>query len=264
MTSTLAFWLSLAIKLGVTASFVVLASLVAQRAGALMGAMIATLPVSAGPIYVFLALDHDAAFIAQSALGSFTVNAVTGVYALTYAVLAQRLGMILSLALALAVWFALGAGVRFIDWTIVSAAIFCAVVQAACLYLSRPYRHAPMPHSVRRWYDLPMRATMVAALVVVVVLVSPYVGPFGSGMLAVFPIVLTSIILILHPRVGARPTAAVLANTISGLVGFAIALATLHVTAVSLGVWTAFALSLAISIAWNLMVLALRRRGIQL
>ena len=30
----------------------------------------ATLPISAGPVYIFLALDHDAHFIAQSALGS--------------------------------------------------------------------------------------------------------------------------------------------------------------------------------------------------
>lgn len=121
-----------------------------------------------------------------------------------------------------------------------------------------------MPPSVRRWYDLPMRAAMVGTLVVAVVLASPYLGPFGSGMLAVFPIVLSSIVLILHPRVGGRATAAVIANTISGLVGFAFALAALHFTAVPLGVWTAFALTLAISIGWNLMVLALRQRGVSL
>jgi hypothetical protein len=264
MTPTLAFWLSLAVKMGVAATFVVLASLAAQRAGALVGAMIATLPVSAGPVYVFLALEHDAQFISDSALGSFAINAVTGLYSLTYAVLAQRRGLLVSLSAALAVWFALGALVRLIDWNIAGAAVFWAVLQVPCLLLSRPYRHAPMLPTVRRWYDLPLRAAMVGVLVVMVVVLSPYLGAFASGMLAVFPIVLTSIVLILHPRVGARATAAVIANTIFGLVGFAVALAALHLTAVPLGVWPAFALTLSISIGWNLMVLALRRRGIPL
>ena len=36
------------------------------------------LPVSAGPAYVFLALDHDPQFISQSALASLALNAATG------------------------------------------------------------------------------------------------------------------------------------------------------------------------------------------
>ena len=37
---------------------------------AVIGALIATLPISAGPSYTFLALDHDAAFIAEGALSA--------------------------------------------------------------------------------------------------------------------------------------------------------------------------------------------------
>src|SRR5690606_12595343 len=76
MTATLPFWFSLAIKMAVTASFVVAASFIAQRSGPLIGAMVATLPISAGPVYVFLALDYDAAFIAQSAVASIVINGI--------------------------------------------------------------------------------------------------------------------------------------------------------------------------------------------
>src|SRR5262245_36963415 len=41
--------------------------------------------IAAGPAYVFLALDHDVPFIATSALASLAVNAVTAIFALTYA-----------------------------------------------------------------------------------------------------------------------------------------------------------------------------------
>jgi hypothetical protein len=264
MTPSLAFWLSLLLKMAVTASFVVAASFTAQRAGALIGAMIATLPISAGPVYVFLALDHEASFIARSAIAGMVINAATAVYCLLYATLAQTRGMMFSLTVALVAWFIIGSVVGIFDWNVITAALFCALIYPPCLYLSRGYRYAPMPPSVRRWYDLPLRAGLVALVVCVVVGLSPHLGPFGSGMLAVFPVVLTSIILILHPRVGARATAAVIANTISGLVGFAIGLSVLHVTAVPLGVWTAFAITLAICMGWNLLVLAARRRGIPL
>jgi hypothetical protein len=71
MSPDLFFALTLVVKMGVTAAFVVIASMVAERAGPLVGAMVSTLPISAGPAYVFLALEHDNAFVAQSALTSF-------------------------------------------------------------------------------------------------------------------------------------------------------------------------------------------------
>jgi len=48
--------------MAITALFVSVATIIAERLGAAVGALVATLPVSAGPVYVFLALDHDAAF----------------------------------------------------------------------------------------------------------------------------------------------------------------------------------------------------------
>ena len=56
----------------------------------MIGARVATLPISAGPSYVFLALDHNAAFIAEGALASLPVNAVTIILGLIYVLLAQR------------------------------------------------------------------------------------------------------------------------------------------------------------------------------
>ena len=70
MSADLIFILLLALRMAVAAIFVVTASVVTERSGPVIGALIATLPISAGPAYVFLALDHDAAFIAEGALAS--------------------------------------------------------------------------------------------------------------------------------------------------------------------------------------------------
>ena len=53
MSPELMFWLMLATKMAVTAVFVTIATTIAERLGAMTGALVATLPVSAGPVYVF-------------------------------------------------------------------------------------------------------------------------------------------------------------------------------------------------------------------
>ncbi len=216
------FWLLLILKMAVTAGFVVLATVVAERAGPVVGALIATLPVSAGPAYVFIALQHDASFVAQGALASLAVNVVAAIFALTYAMLAQRRGVAASVLPAMAIWFVLVAAVNAIPWTTMAAVVFNVVGLAICIAVGNRFRHVRVPLLPRRSTDLLVRAAMVAVLVAVVVTASEVVGPKVSGTLAVFPIVLLSLILILHPRIGGPATAAVLSNTLLGLAGFSL------------------------------------------
>ena len=84
--------------------------------------------------------------------------------------------------------------------------------------------------------------------------------PCGQRHTAVFPVIYTSIMVILHRRVGGPATAAVLANAIPGLAGFGMALLTLHLTAVPLGSASALLIALFVSVAWNLMLYVLQRQ----
>jgi hypothetical protein len=261
MSADPAFLLTLGMRMALTMSLVIAAAFAAERVSPLVAAMVATLPISAGPAYVFLAIDHGPAFVAEGAIASLAINGATSIFCLVYVLLAQSRNTAQSLAGALAVWFVCAFAIRALTPTFPQTLAALAVVLAGCIAITRPYRHAPMPRPTRRWYDLPLRAGMVGSLVLCVVALSPILGPRGSGVLATFPIVLTSLILILHPRAGGRATAAVIANTLSGLIGFGIALATLHVTAVALGSATALLLALTVSIAWNLAIIGARRYG---
>jgi hypothetical protein len=262
MSPDLQFASILIVRMVVTAAFVLAATVTAERAGPLIGGLVATLPLGGGPVYVFLALDHDAQFIAASALNSLTINAVNVIFALLYARLAQARSLPVSLLLALLVWTALAWLAYSLVWTLPMAVLFNVVAIGACLVLAWPLRGVPMPLLHRRWFDLVLRAAMVAALVGVTVTASFRIGPSGSGILAAFPIILISVILILHPRVGGKPTAAVMANAVIGLVGFASACLVLHITAEPLGSAIALSLALTTSIAWSLLVLLARRSGI--
>jgi hypothetical protein len=254
-----ALWLPLLLKMAVTAAFVIVATKAAERVGALVGAMIATLPIAAGPSYVFLAFEHDSAFIADSALGSLVVNASTGIMALVYAALAQRRSLAVSLGLALTVWFALAAVVRVVPWTTVGAIAFNVAVFVVCIRLADRFAHVRMPPVRQRWYDVPLRAVLVGLLVTAVVELSDRLGPTMTGILAVYPIVLSSLMLILHPRIGGPATAAVIAHTISGLVGFSLCCLAAHLLVVPLGRPLGLSVALAVSIAANLAIGLVRR-----
>lgn len=259
MSPDFLFWLMLILKMVVTAVFVVAATVTAERTGPLIGALIATLPIAAGPAYVFLALDHDAQFIADSALTSFATNPALAIYALVYARLAQRHGLIVSLVAAMGLWLALVLVLQSMAWTWVGAALLHAVVFPLCLFLSRSLRDVPMPRLRVYSYDIVLRAMLVAVFVAAVVVLSFSIGSRGTGVVAIFPIVLTSLIIILHRRVGGPAAAAVLANTVVGLVGFGASLLTLHLGVVSLGPVLALPLALAVSVAWGLTVIGVRR-----
>src|SRR4026208_340113 len=112
MSPDLHFILLLVLRMGLAAAPVVTASMIPGRSGPVIGALIATLPISAGPSYVFLALDHDAAFIDEGAPASPPTHAAAGFLGLVYVVLAQRHGALLSCFTAVAVWIALAAIIR--------------------------------------------------------------------------------------------------------------------------------------------------------
>jgi hypothetical protein len=90
MSSALMFWCMFITKMAVTALFMSLTTIIAARLGTTAGALVATLPVSAGPVYVVLAVDHDSAFISKSALSSLALNAATAIFITVYVLAQQR------------------------------------------------------------------------------------------------------------------------------------------------------------------------------
>jgi hypothetical protein len=256
------FWFELALKMTVTALFVSAATVIAERLGPTVGALVATLPVSAGPVYVFLALDHDTAFISASAVASLALNTATAIYLTIYVLLAQRHTIWMSASLAFAAWLAATLPLSLVYWAAWSAFALNVVVFSFCFFIVESFRLVRMPPTTRPWYDFLVRSILVALLVGAVVTLSFRIGPAGSGVLAVFPVIYTSIMFILHCRVGGPATAAVLANAIPGLAGFGVALLTLHLTVVPLGSATALVFALAVSVAWNAALYVTRRHQV--
>ena len=253
MTAPLSiFLLDLAFKMTFTAAVVVIISVVVERSGPFIGALIAALPTAAGAAYVILAFEHPPDFIAAGAVGSAAAVAAVSIFAFIYTVLAQRHGLVLSLAVAIAVWFAAAAALRLVTWTPLTAALLDVVVFGATVPLSRRYRTSGLGAKfMRTAYDIPLRALTAAIVVAAVTTASTSIGSFASGMLAVFPIVMACSVVILHPRVGGVASASMFAHAQIALNGLWLGFLVVHFTVAPLGVWGAYGAGLAVCIGWS-------------
>ena len=166
MTATLAdpsLWYGLALKIAMTASIVVVASVVVERSGPFIGSLIAALPTAGGAAMIILALEHTQQFIAQSAVGSLIANdAACALFALSYAALAQKHALRLSLGGAFLVWLVTVFLLRLVDWSATGAVILNAVIYPLAILAARRYR---IPGAVKRvevtGADLAWRAGVV-------------------------------------------------------------------------------------------------------
>ncbi len=254
-------FLALILKALTTAVIVVAASLVAERTRPFLAAMVLSLPVSTGPAYVLLALDHDAPFIAEAALASLAGNVAIVPAALAYAALARRgSGLIVSYAGLIAAWVAAMLLVRAFTWTTTSAVLLNLAVFAVAIAATWGWRTASTPPPARRrWFDIPLRAAIVVAVVVSVILVSERVGPSITGYAALFPASYSSFILLMHRRLGGNVVAAAFINGLVMLVGFTAFLLAIHLFARAGYVWTGTLVGLALPILWSALLLAFIR-----
>ena len=257
----LTFLFGLALKMAMTAGIVVTVSVVVERNGPFLGALIAALPTAAGAAYIILAFEHPPDFIAASAVGSAAAVATVSIFALSYTVLAQRHGLILSLGIAIAIWFVGAAALRYFDWTPLTAFLLNVLVFGATVPLSWRYRTSgPTPKFLRTAYDIPLRAITAAVVVAIVTTASHSIGSFVSGVFAVFPIVMASSVVILHPRVGGKATASMFAHSQIALVGLWLGFLALHYLVAPVGVWPALLLALGVSIGWSFALWLFRAR----
>lgn len=253
--------MALAAKVAAAAIIVVAASRATERAGPVLGAMIATLPVSAGPVYVFLAIDHGAAFVSESARTSVASTAATAAFVAVHAFAAQRFATAASLALATLAWFAAALALQLRDWSFAEACLLYASAFVLAIGGLRRFAVAlEAPPVPRARFDLALRALLVAAVVVATTFASHALGPAAAGVLATYPVVFTCLVVILQPRCGGRFTASVLVNGLKGLLGFGMALAVLHVAAARMSAAAALLLALAVAVGWNAMLTVLGRR----
>jgi energy-converting hydrogenase Eha subunit E len=255
------FLAGLLLKIALTAGITVAASIVVERSGPFIGSLIASLPTAGGAALIILAWEHPPAFIAQSAVGSMVANALVAVFALSYAALAQRHGLALSLGSAFGVWFAVAGLTRLVEWDAARAALLIAVVFPLTIVAGARFRSEGLVRRVKLTArELAWRTGVVTLCVIVVTAASHSIGSFASGLFAFFPVAMASFFVILHPRLGGPAAASVAAHVQAPLIGLGLGMLAVHFLAEPIGVWWSYAVGLSIGICWNAMLWVGRNR----
>lgn len=254
--------LLLASRMAIVAAIVVSVSVVVARSGPVVGAMLAAMPISAGPSYVFLALDYPADFVARSAISSMLAACATPAFVVAHGLAVRVGGTLFSLVCALGAFLAAVLVVDLFTWTLPTAAAVGTVAMLLGIGATRRARREAVAFALPpRGIDLVVRALAVMTVVAAVTILAALFGARAAGYGALIPVVFTSFIVVVQPRVGGAAIAGLFAHALFGILAFVPAFVVVNLAAEPLGVWWALLLGLLVCAAWNASIVLLRRRG---
>ena len=174
-------------KLVATPVIIAAVSWVERRFGPAIAGLVAGLPLTSGPVSVFLAIEQGTAFSREAAVGMLAGIAAVGAFLIGFAVAAVRWpwwAAVLCGTLAyIPVAWGLGAlGLGLLSTAAISAfLLFLTVVAMPRLAALKRQR----PHG---WWELPLRIVISTALVVTLTALADDLGPHATGLLSPFPI----------------------------------------------------------------------------
>ena len=204
----------MALKLVLTPLLIGGASLAARRWGPAIGGLLVALPLTSGPVALFLAVDLGAAFASAAVYGSLAGILAICAYAVAYAVVGPRRGAGAGLAAASVAFVAAGLAVQPIlgvsIWLLLAlvVAVVASVLRVIPAGGERNGRRAPP-----RW-DLPARMVVGTVIVVVLTAVASSLGPHTSGLVATFPVYVSVLVVFAQRQEGpGRPSTSFVASS---------------------------------------------------
>ncbi|MBL0422711.1 hypothetical protein JI739_20420 [Ramlibacter sp. AW1] len=233
----------LVVKLTLVPLFIAAITLAGRRWGMGVAGLLAGLPVVAGPIAVFLALEHGPAFGAQAATAAISAVFALMAFGIAYCWASVRWVWPAALACALASWFAAASLLAVLPpLPVLALAIAGASLALAPRLLPAP---GPVPSSGARRNDLPYRMLAGALLTLAVTGLAAHVGQVWSGLLAVFPVLGATLSVFTHRAEGGRPVVHLYHAMVRGLYSFAAFFLALALLWPRTGFWTACAAAVA-------------------
>ncbi len=211
----------LLLKLLLVPGLVAAVTLAVRRWGPTVGGWLAGLPVVAGPVLVFYAIEQGTAFAAQAAHATLAGLIATVAFAVAYARCSVRLPWHASVAVG---WTAY-AVTAFALYGLGPALVPSLVSLVAATVLGRRAlpRLAAAPESIARPRgDLAIRLVATATLVLVLTGLAERLGPTLSGLLNAFPVLTTIIAAFTHAQRGRAAVVAFLNGFLRAVVGFAL------------------------------------------
>jgi hypothetical protein len=258
----------LLLKIAFTPLLVAAVSAVARRWGPTVGGLLMGQPWFTGPVLVMLVLDRGVAFGAGACVGIELGVVCISAFMLAYGLLAAVARWPLSLAGAVAAFFAtalaltepavqpllMPAGVPPL-WMATGLGVASLLLVLALMPRPRgPMRFQPPPA-----WDIPARIATAMAIVAAVLLSADALGPRLAGVISTFPIIVLVVGVFTHHQSGHDAVRGFLRGVSASLTGFAAFFLVVGLALPALGLASAYALGALASLAVTVVLLVVHR-----
>jgi hypothetical protein len=234
------------LKLFLIPSLIGAVSLAGRLWGAGLSGWLASLPIVAGPIVLFMALEQGPAFAAQAAHNTLIGLISLSAFCFVYSWLALRRRWLPSL---LAGWLAFFALTLLFSQLPLSLPFSFSGVILLLLALLKFFPRPPvsLPPTLPR-FELLLRMGAAALLVTLLTALAGALGPHLSGLLAPFPIIATVLAVFTHHFQGGPAAVQLIRGLITGFFTFAVFFLVLALALEPYGSGPAFTLASAVAL----------------
>jgi hypothetical protein len=234
-------------KLLTTPTLVLVATLISRRFGPATGGWLVGLPLTSGPIAVFLAIEQGPRFAQLAATGSLAGTVAQAFFATAYVGLARRRHWSICLLGASTAFLASGLLLDRLELPAFALIVIAGASLATALWLIDAPTTAALVTATPRW-DLPARMSVATALVLLITSIANAIGPGLSGLAATFPLFAIVLGVFAHRHSGASAAHDVFRGLVLGLFGFVGFFATVALLVTRVGLAGAFAAALAVNL----------------
>ncbi|HTP00851.1 MAG TPA: hypothetical protein VMJ64_05705 [Anaerolineales bacterium] len=212
---------SLLLKVLVTPALIGTASLAGRRWGHSISGWMIALPLTTGPITLFLAMSHGPAFAATAASATLAGGMSQAAFVTAYSQLAWRSKWPVALAAAVAGFASL---TMFLQKVTLPLVPLCAGVFLVFILVLKALPRQTDPNESSetlpsRW-DIPLRMLIATAFVVLLTTAASSLGPRLTGLLAPFPLFTATLAAFAHHQYGPAAAIRVLRGLMMGLFSY--------------------------------------------
>jgi hypothetical protein len=236
---------TLLLKLVLVPGLIALVTLAGRRFGPRVGGWLNALPLVAGPVLFFLALEQGDRFVARAAEATLAGLAAVAAFSVIYAWAAVTRSWWVCVLVGWTAFALLTVALQAVSWTPASGLALALAAFALAPFTLPRLPDAPVPAPAPTW-DLASRMGASVVLVLAVTGLAAWLGPRLTGAITPFPIATTILLAFTHAQQGAPAAVGFLRAFLPAMWSFAFFCFVLAVGVVGLGRDLGFLVAVAV------------------
>lgn len=234
-------------KLLLTPLLIALVTLAGRRWGPAVSGWLVGLPLTSGPVALFLALDQGNVFASRAAVGTLLGLISVAGFCAAYSWLSLRFGWPITIVLSWAIFFLFTFALEQVSLALLP--VFVLVVLSLLLTLRiLPTQQSSLVIKATPVWDTPLRMLVATSFVLLLTGAAHVLGPQLSGLLTPFPLYATILAVFTHHFQNGAAARVLLRALITGLFTFAVFFLVIALSIVPLGIAPAFLLATLIAL----------------